>query len=253
MDEGDHGQDVERVLFVHVPFDLGIMGQGVADGAVEALQKAHEAALFHSQGFGVVGVDDQERWAVLVTEGVMDKVGSVDGGASEVPKLSGDRLHRLKNGVEEILVEQFRRAELQYIHVDRSLNQGSMKSVGPFQGLVDGRCLVFTLELTVFAKLESTEGKYRIELVSTESEDIGAICVIGGVHGPGDEHDDAVPRLVLVLEVDKGIEQPLPLCKRWVGVFDPAVLQQVTNLSSREPSFRIGQDATDRFQVLGSE
>ncbi len=45
--------------------------------------------LFHSQGFGVVGVDDQERWAVLVTEGVMDKVGSVDGGASEVPKLSG--------------------------------------------------------------------------------------------------------------------------------------------------------------------
>ncbi len=56
---------------------------------------------------------------------------------------------------------------------------------------------------------------------------------------------------MLFLEVDKGIEQPLPLCKRWVGVFDPAVLQQVTNLSSREPSFRIGQDATDRFQVLG--
>ncbi len=36
MDEGDHCQDVESVLFVHVPFDLGVVGQGVANGAVQA-------------------------------------------------------------------------------------------------------------------------------------------------------------------------------------------------------------------------
>ena len=90
MDEGDHGQDVERVLFIHIPFDLGIVGQWVADGAVEALQQTHEAALFHSQRFGVVGVDDQERWAVLVAKGVVDEIGSVDAGTSEVPKFGGD-------------------------------------------------------------------------------------------------------------------------------------------------------------------
>lgn len=253
MNEGNHGQDVERVLFVHVPFDLGIVGQGVADGAVEALQQAHEAALFHSQRFGVVGVDDQERWAVLVTESVVDEVGSVDGGASELPKLGGDRFHRLKDGMEEVLIEQLSGTELQDICVDGSLNKGSMKSVGPFQGLVDGRCFAFTPELAIFTKLKSTEGEHRVELVSAEAEDIRAICVAGGIHRPRDEHDDAVPSLVLVLEVDEGIEEPLPLCERWVGVLDPAVSQQVTDLRSREPRFRIGQDATDRFQVLGGE
>jgi len=92
-----------------------------------------------------------------------------------------------------------------------------------------------------------------VELVSAEAEDIRATCVAGGIHGPRDEHDDAVPSLVLILKVDEGIEEPLPLGERWVGVLDPAVLQQVTDLRSREPRFRVGQDATDRFQMLGGE
>lgn len=253
VDKRNHGQDVERILFVHVPFDPGIVGQGVADSAVEALQQAYEAALLHPQRFGVVGVDDQERRAVLITKGVVDEVSSVDGAPGELPKLGGDRLHRLEDGMEEVFIEQFRRAELQHIRVDGSLNQGSAKPVGPFQGLVDGRRLVFTLELAVFAKLESTESKHRIELVSAEVEDLGPIRVIGGIHGSRNENDNTVASLVLVLESDKSIEEAFPLGERWVGVHDPAVLQQVTDLRSREPRVRVGQDATDRFQMLGGE
>ena len=155
--------------------------------------------------------------------------------------------------MEEVFVKQFCGTELQDIRVDRSLNQGSTKSVGPLQGLVDGRCFAFTPDFSVFTKLKSTEGEHRVELVSAIAEDIRAIRVAGGIHRPRDEHDDAVPRLVLVLEVYEGIEKPFPLSKRWVGVLDPAVLQQVTDLRSRQPLVRVGQDATDRFQVLGGE
>ena len=190
---------------------------------------------------------------MFVAEGVVDQVGSVEGAPGQVSKLGGDRLHRLEDGMEEVFIEQFRRAELEDIRVDGSLNQGSVKPVGPFQGLVDGCCFVFTPEFAVFTKLEPTEGEHRIELVSAEAEEIGTICVAGGVHRPRDEDADTVACLVLNLEVDEGIEEPLPLGNRRVGVRNPAVLQQVTDLRTREPGVRVAQDTTDRLKVLGGE
>jgi hypothetical protein len=183
----------------------------------------------------------------------MDEIGSVDRSTGQLSELGGDRFHCLEDGVEKVLVEQLSGTELQDICVDGPLNQGCTKSVGLFQGLVDGRCFAFTPELAVVTKLKSVEGEHRVELVSADAEDIRAIRVASGIHGSCDEHDDAVPSLVLVLEVDEGIEEPFPLGERWVGVLDPAVLQQVTDLRSSEPRVCVSQDAADRFQVLGGE
>ena len=45
MDQRDRREDVEGVLLGHVPFELRVVGQGVAYRAVEALEQADEAPL----------------------------------------------------------------------------------------------------------------------------------------------------------------------------------------------------------------
>jgi hypothetical protein len=54
--EHDHGQDVQGVLFGHVPIDLGVVGQGVADGAVQTLEETDEPSLLASLGLGQEGL-----------------------------------------------------------------------------------------------------------------------------------------------------------------------------------------------------
>jgi len=56
MDQRDHGQDVQSVLLGHVPIDLGVADEGIADGAAETSQEAHEAPLLATLGLGLEGV-----------------------------------------------------------------------------------------------------------------------------------------------------------------------------------------------------
>ena len=51
MDERDHGEDAECVLFFHFPFDFGFVSDGVADGFVESFEKTDESSLFSAKGF----------------------------------------------------------------------------------------------------------------------------------------------------------------------------------------------------------
>ena len=76
VDQRDRGQDVEGVLLGHVPIDLRVVGEGVADGPVKALQEADEAPLLATLGLGQEGVDRQERGTELLAERLVDELGS---------------------------------------------------------------------------------------------------------------------------------------------------------------------------------
>jgi len=98
MDQRDHGQDVQSVLLGHVPIDLGVVGEGIADGAAETSQEAHEAPLLATLGLGLEGVDGQEGWTVLLAESGVDEIGTIFREARQGTDLGCDALHGLEDG-----------------------------------------------------------------------------------------------------------------------------------------------------------
>jgi hypothetical protein len=76
VDERDHRQDVEGVLFGHVPLGFRRAGEWVADRAIQPFQQVHEAVLLALVGFSLECVDRQERVAELLPEGIVNEVAS---------------------------------------------------------------------------------------------------------------------------------------------------------------------------------
>ena len=152
MDERDHCQDVEGVLLGHVPLGFWRVSQRVTDRAVQPFQQVHEAVLLALVRFSLEWVDRQERVAELLAEGVVNEIAAVAGQAGKRPEFGGDAFHGLEDGVEVVLFKQFRFAELQHVGVDAALDQGAVKSIGPFQGLGDGPGSVGLAELAVLAE-----------------------------------------------------------------------------------------------------
>ena len=46
MDQRKHRQNIQRILFTHIPFDFGIVSQWIPNGAKESKQKVSEPVLF---------------------------------------------------------------------------------------------------------------------------------------------------------------------------------------------------------------
>src|ERR1700693_1600105 len=95
----------------------------------------------------------------------MCKIAAIAGQAGERSDLCRDALHRLENGVEVIVLEQFCLAELQHVSVNAALDQSGVQPVGPLKGLVDGLGGVRSANLAVFTERHSAESQDGIESV----------------------------------------------------------------------------------------
>jgi hypothetical protein len=253
VDERYHGQDVEGVLFGHIPLGFWRVGERVADRAVQPFQQVHEAVLLALVRFSLVWVDRQEWVAELLAKGVMDEIAAIAGQAGERPEFGRDTFHGLEDGVEVVFFEQFRFAELQHVGVDAALDQGAVKSVSPFQRLGDGPGSVGLAEFPILAECVAAEGQYRVQTISPGTKDVWLTDKAGGVHCPVDEDDDVVAHLMFVLKLYESVVQPLPLRHLWRRVRDVAVSQQMVDLRAGQPLVRVGEDFADRLQPFGGK
>ena len=76
VEEGDQGQVVGGVGLT-LPENLGVMGEGVANGGEATLEQHGEAGVFGPLGIGLEGVESEPR--ILQGEGFLHKSSSVAG------------------------------------------------------------------------------------------------------------------------------------------------------------------------------
>ena len=100
---------------------------------------------------------------------------------------------------------------------------------------VDGPGGVGLADLAVFAERVAAEGQDRVQAVPPGTEDVRLADVSGRVHRPLDEDDDVVADLMLVLELDESVVEPLPLGHVGRRVRDAAVPQQMVDLRAGQP------------------
>ena len=77
VNKGDHRQDVERVLFIHIPLYLRRMCQWITDSSIKPNEETDETSLFALQCICVEGIDNKSGSARSRSKSRMDKIGAV--------------------------------------------------------------------------------------------------------------------------------------------------------------------------------
>ena len=222
------------------------MCQRVPDHTEKPDEKVDEASLLALVGVSDQGINGKKGPTIVAErERVAHQVGAIRCETRQAADLRRDTLHRLKHGMEVILLQKFSTAEIQHVSVDLSVFERSVQAVRPLLSLREIRGSLGLAKPAVIAEVHAGERQDGVQGVASAVEHLWLRRIPDGGHRLVDEPNNMVPELVRVLELDESIVEPFPFWHRRRYIRDPALGKEAADFRARETRIRIAEHMSD--------